>query len=178
MEAACALGLADGIVDLVESGETMRACGLTAISTLLSSQAVLIKSATPHERSTRADPAHHRTHPRRHRSINKYVLCQYNVQKKRPCRRALEITPGRRAATVSPLEDKNWNAVSSMVLKADVATIMESSKRSAPKTSSSSASTNAVSKPLYSPAFSPSNSTLHTNIRFEVLRRFYCELTF
>jgi ATP phosphoribosyltransferase len=38
---------------------------------------------------------------------------------------ALEITPGRRAATVSPLEDKNWNAVSSMVLKADVATIMD-----------------------------------------------------
>ena len=35
VEAACALGLADGIVDLVESGETMRACGLSALTTLL-----------------------------------------------------------------------------------------------------------------------------------------------
>lgn len=42
VEAACALGLADGIVDLVESGETMRAAKLSAIGKLLSSQAVLI----------------------------------------------------------------------------------------------------------------------------------------
>lgn len=44
VEAACALGVADGIVDLVESGETMRAAGLKAISTVVSSSAVLIKS--------------------------------------------------------------------------------------------------------------------------------------
>lgn len=44
VEAACALGVADGIVDLVESGETMRAAGLKAISTVVSSSAILIKS--------------------------------------------------------------------------------------------------------------------------------------
>jgi ATP phosphoribosyltransferase len=44
VEAACALGVADGIVDLVESGETMRAAGLKAISTVISSSAILIKS--------------------------------------------------------------------------------------------------------------------------------------
>ncbi|KAF8188600.1 hypothetical protein K438DRAFT_1764341 [Mycena galopus ATCC 62051] len=63
VEAACALGLADGIVDLVgknsfichppsinlaiESGDTMRAAGLHAIATLLESEAVLIKSTVP-----------------------------------------------------------------------------------------------------------------------------------
>ncbi len=124
VEAACALGLADGIVDLVESGETMRACGLTAISTLLSSQAVLIKSATPHERSNTELIQLITARIRGVIAASKYVLCQYNVQKN-DLARALEITPGRRAATVSPLEDKNWNAVSSMVLKADVATIMD-----------------------------------------------------
>ncbi|KAF8188542.1 hypothetical protein K438DRAFT_1764290 [Mycena galopus ATCC 62051] len=63
LEAACALGLAYGIVDLVgqnsficrppsinlaiESGDTMRAAGLHAIATLLESEAVLIKSTVP-----------------------------------------------------------------------------------------------------------------------------------
>ena len=42
MEAACALGLADGIVDLVESGDTMRAAKLHPIETILESEAVLI----------------------------------------------------------------------------------------------------------------------------------------
>lgn len=47
VEAACALGVADGIVDLVESGETMRAAGLKAISTVVESSAVLIRSKHP-----------------------------------------------------------------------------------------------------------------------------------
>jgi len=47
VEAACALGVADGIVDLVESGETMRAAGLIAIATVVESTAVLIKSKQP-----------------------------------------------------------------------------------------------------------------------------------
>ncbi|KIS65930.1 putative ATP phosphoribosyltransferase [Mycosarcoma maydis] len=124
VEAACALGLADGIVDLVESGETMRACGLTAITDLLVSQAVLIKSKVPHPRS---DTNLIQLITARIRGViaaSKYVLCQYNVEKIHLAQ-ALEITPGRRAATVSPLEDPDWNAVSSMVLKAQVATIMD-----------------------------------------------------
>ena len=35
LEASCALGVADAIVDLVESGETMKAAGLKAIETIL-----------------------------------------------------------------------------------------------------------------------------------------------
>lgn len=47
VEAACALGVADGIVDLVESGETMKAAGLKAIDTVVSSTAIMIKSKKP-----------------------------------------------------------------------------------------------------------------------------------
>ncbi|CAO1600726.1 ATP phosphoribosyltransferase (ATP-PRTase) (ATP-PRT) [Xanthoria calcicola] len=47
VEAACALGVADGIVDLVESGETMKAAGLEAIDTVVESKAVLIRSKHP-----------------------------------------------------------------------------------------------------------------------------------
>ncbi|KAL8903128.1 MAG: hypothetical protein Q9207_004131 [Kuettlingeria erythrocarpa] len=44
VEVACALGMADGIVDLVESGETMKSHGLKAIKTVVESKAVLIRS--------------------------------------------------------------------------------------------------------------------------------------
>ena len=42
VETACALGLASGIVDLVESGETMREAGLKPIATVMETSAVLI----------------------------------------------------------------------------------------------------------------------------------------
>jgi ATP phosphoribosyltransferase len=120
VEAACALGLADGIVDLVESGETMRACGLHEIGTLLSSQAVLIKSAAPHARSNTALINLITSRIRGVIAASRYVLVTYNV-KNEQLEENLRITPGRRAATVMPLDDKLWNAVQAMVLRSDVA---------------------------------------------------------
>ncbi|KZP01351.1 ATP phosphoribosyltransferase [Calocera viscosa TUFC12733] len=124
VEAACALGLADGIVDLVESGETMRAAGLHAISTLLVSEAVLIKS-------TQTKKSNHNLLIDRLTSriagviaAGKYVLCNYNIERIR-LKDATAITPGRRAATVSPLDDEGWVAVSSMVEKKIVAEVMD-----------------------------------------------------
>jgi len=134
VEAACALGLADGIVDLVESGDTMRAAGLHAIDTLLpSSEAVLISASSPKPLSVRT--------PEEQKKVDglielvknriagvvassKYVLCQYNVQRDRLAD-ALKITPGRRAPTISPLESGGWVAVSSMVEKKTVAQSMD-----------------------------------------------------
>lgn len=46
VEASCALGVADAIVDLVESGETMKAAGLKAIGTILTTSAHLFSSKT------------------------------------------------------------------------------------------------------------------------------------
>jgi ATP phosphoribosyltransferase len=112
-------------VDLVESGETMRACGLHPIATLLTSQAVLIRPTTPHER---ADTALTKLVTSRIRGViaaARYVLVEYNVQKS-TLDKALQITPGRRAPTVSPLDDQGWNAVSVMVLRKEVANVMDS----------------------------------------------------
>ncbi|KAF8635844.1 hypothetical protein AX15_000037 [Amanita polypyramis BW_CC] len=124
VEAACSLGLADGIVDLVESGETMRAAGLHAIATLMQTEAVLIKSAAP-------------KHPHLKHLIdlitkriagviaaNKYIICQYNVSRDKLAA-AIRLTPGRRAPTVSSIEEENWVAVSSMVEKARAADVMD-----------------------------------------------------
>jgi len=124
VEAACALGLADGIVDLVESGETMRAAGLHPISTILVSEAVLIRSAKV------ADAAHNGLIDRITSRIagviaaGKYVLCNYNIERTR-LKDATAITPGRRAATVSPLDDEGWVAVSAMVERKKVAEVMD-----------------------------------------------------
>jgi ATP phosphoribosyltransferase len=57
-------------------------------------------------------------------AANKYTVCQYNVSRDKLAA-ATAITPGRRAPTISPLEEENWVAVSSMVEKNKVATIMD-----------------------------------------------------
>lgn len=44
VEAACGLGLADGVIDLVETGTTMQAAGLEVVSEVLVTEAVLISS--------------------------------------------------------------------------------------------------------------------------------------
>ncbi|SCV73839.1 BQ2448_6269 [Microbotryum intermedium] len=124
VEAACALGLADGIVDLVESGETMRAAGLTAISTLLASQAVLIRSNKPSDTPTTSLITRITSRIAGVIAAGRYVLVQYNIRRN-VVDEATKITPGRRAATVSPLDDPEWVAVSSMVLKAEVADAMD-----------------------------------------------------
>jgi len=124
VEAACALGLADGIVDLVESGDTMRAAGLCAIATLLESEAVLIRSTTP--KHPHLSPIIDRITKRIAGVIaaEQYVIVQYNIPRAQ-LPEAKRVTPGRRAPTVSRLEQENWAAVSVMVEKKKVATVMD-----------------------------------------------------
>ena len=152
VEAACALGVADGIVDLVgmfsvrrkeknivlqtlhpfpcdktniplllpESGETMKAAGLKAIDTVVTSTSVLVKS-----RGSSSDVLNLITS--RIRGViaaQKFVLCQYNIPRTELAV-ACQITPGKRAPTVTALEEEGWVAVSSMVEKKSVALVMD-----------------------------------------------------
>ncbi|CAB4398331.1 uncharacterized protein OCT59_028315 [Rhizophagus irregularis] len=121
VEAACALGLADGIVDLVETGETMKVAGLHAISTVLETQAILIRNKNP------ANPYLVSKITSRLKGViaaKKYVLLNYNIIRDN-LREATKITPGRQAPTISPLDDGNWVEVQSMVVKEEVAEIMD-----------------------------------------------------
>ncbi|KAL8719891.1 MAG: hypothetical protein Q9225_003169 [Loekoesia sp. 1 TL-2023] len=121
VEAACALGVADGIVDLVESGDTMRANGLVAIHTIEESKAVLIKSKHP------SDPKLVDKIASRIRGViaaQQFVLCQYNIPRDLLAT-ATKITPGKRAPTVTQLDGADWVAVSSMVEKKKIATVMD-----------------------------------------------------
>ncbi|KAK4616119.1 ATP phosphoribosyltransferase [Fulvia fulva] len=121
VEAACALGVADGIVDLVESGETMRAAGLKAIATVVDSTAVLIKSKHP------SDPKLVNLITARIRGVitaQKYVLTTYNIER-RNLEAAKRITPGKRAPTINTLDEEGWVAVQAMVKRSDSAIVMD-----------------------------------------------------
>jgi ATP phosphoribosyltransferase len=121
VEAACALGVADGIVDLVESGETMKAAGLKAVDTVVESTAVLIKSKNP------SNPKLVELIAARIRGVitaQKYVLCQYNIRRS-SLPKAKTITPGKRAPTITSLDESDWVAVSAMVKKGEIATVMD-----------------------------------------------------
>lgn len=102
----------------------MRAAGLHAIATVLQTEAVLIKSSV-------------HKHPALEPLINlitsriagvvaadRYVVCEYNIRRDK-IHDATIITPGRRAATISPLEEEGWVAVSVMVEKQKAATVMD-----------------------------------------------------
>ena len=121
VEAACALGVADGIVDLVESGETMKAAGLQAIDTVVDTRAVLIRSKRP---SNQAMVDLIASRIKGVITAKQYVLCQYNVARK-DLNACIAVTPGRRAPTINALEEDGWLAVSAMVAKKEIATAMD-----------------------------------------------------
>lgn len=111
-------------VDLVESGETMRAAGLHPIATVLQTEAVLIKSSTP--KHPGLTPLIDLITSRIAGIIaaSRFVICEYNVPRSL-LSQATAVTPGRRAPTISPLEDSDWVAVSAMVEKKKQATVMD-----------------------------------------------------
>lgn len=106
----------------------MRAAGLHAVHTLLSSQAVLISSATPHP-TLAPELLSSLTTLITSRlagviAASQHVLCTYNILKS-ALPEAMKITPGRRAPTVSALEQDGWVAVSVMVKRKGMAEAMD-----------------------------------------------------
>lgn len=99
----------------------MRAAGLKAIDTVVSSTAVLISSKRP------SDPKLVSKVTNRIRGVitaQKWVLCTYNVPR-RLLPSVSKITPGRRAPTITSLEEDGWVAVSVMVERNQLANKMD-----------------------------------------------------
>lgn len=108
------------LITTLESGETMKAAGLKAIDTVVTSTAVLVKSRTSNNDTVNLLTS-------RIRGVitaQKFVLCQYNIPRSELAT-ACKITPGKRAPTITALEEENWVAVSSMVEKKRIATVMD-----------------------------------------------------
>jgi ATP phosphoribosyltransferase len=104
--------VADVIADVVSTGTTLRNAGLAIFGEpLLSSQAVLIQRSgtTP---APRVDQL-----VRRLQGViiaRQYVLMDYDIPDDL-VDEAVAITPGFESPTVSPLHNKGWSAVRSMV---------------------------------------------------------------
>ncbi|KAH3675925.1 hypothetical protein WICMUC_002221 [Wickerhamomyces mucosus] len=124
VEASCALGIADAIVDLVESGETMKAAGLIDIDTVLTTSAYLIESRNASE------PELVKKIKSRIEGVlaaQRYVLCTYNAPREQLAH-LLTVTPGRRGPTVSPIDDDGWVSVSSMIERASKGDVLDKLK--------------------------------------------------
>ncbi len=121
VEVMIALGVADAIVDLVETGSTLAANRLKILTDIGTYETVLIQNRRRREPET-ADRV-----VRRLEGVviaRAYSLLEYNVPRTKLAE-AEKITPGFRSPTVSALEDPNWCAVRAMVKRSEVIQIME-----------------------------------------------------
>lgn len=121
VEVMITLGVADAIVDLVETGSTLAANRLVVLDELGRYEAALVQNpASKHEQL--ADRV-----VRRLEGIiiaRSYSLLEYNVPEAK-LREAEKITPGFESPTISKLEESGWFAVRAMVKRSQVIEIME-----------------------------------------------------
>lgn len=121
VEGAIKLGVADLIVDVVATGNTIKQAGLKVFGpTILKSQAILIS------RPNFINPSAERLIRRISGVViaRQYVLVDYDIEKKNLAA-ACEITPGLESPTISPLQKEDWVAVRAMVKRADVHNAMD-----------------------------------------------------
>ena len=121
VEVMVTLGVADAIVDLVETGSTLAANRLRILEEIGRYETVLVQ----HKTSPHADHADRVV--RRLEGVviaRSYSLLEYNVPRNK-LPEAEQITPGFNSPTVSALEDPAWCAVRAMVRRTDVIDIME-----------------------------------------------------
>jgi len=121
VEAACGLGLADAVVDLVETGTTAAAAGLEEIETIMESETVLIANPnSTHEKLINLVQARIEGY----RIATQYVLMVYNIEEKNQAL-AARIAPGHESPTISQLALKGWLSVSVMVKAKEVGEVMD-----------------------------------------------------
>jgi ATP phosphoribosyltransferase len=121
VEVMILLGVADAIVDLVETGSTLAANRLIVIDELGRYEAVVVQNPT----TTHTDLADRVI--RRLEGIviaRSYSLLEYNVPEAK-LREAEKITPGFESPTISKLEEAGWFAIRAMVKRSEVIEIME-----------------------------------------------------
>jgi ATP phosphoribosyltransferase len=121
VEIMISLGVADAIVDLVETGSTLAANQLRILEIIGQYETVLIQSPNCRDIAT-ADRI-----VRRLEGVviaRDFSLLEYNIPRSKLAA-AEAITPGFTSPTVNSLEDPDWCAVRAMVKRSEVIPIME-----------------------------------------------------
>ncbi|TAM83307.1 MAG: ATP phosphoribosyltransferase [Jatrophihabitans sp.] len=122
VETAVRLDVADAIADVVSTGTTLRNAGLETFGeALLTSEAVLIR-----RRGAGATPPVEQLIRRLQGVIiaRQYVLMDYDIPDEF-VEKAVAITPGIESPTVSPLHERGWSAVRSMVERKRINPVMD-----------------------------------------------------
>ncbi len=121
VEIMIALGVADAIVDLVETGSTLAANQLRVLADIGRYETVLIQHRQPR------DPDMADRVVRRLEGVviaRSYSLLEYNIPRA-SLPAAEQITPGFNSPTINALEDPLWCAVQVMVRRSEVIDVME-----------------------------------------------------
>lgn len=126
VEIAPGIGLADAICDLVSSGSTLLMNGLKEVETILSSQAVLIKSIEFNEEKQRLlDKLLFRIKAVKKAKNNKYILLNAPDNK---LNEIIKLLPGMKSPSVMPLAESGWSSVHSVLNENDFWEIIEKLK--------------------------------------------------
>ena len=121
VEIMIGLGVADAIVDLVETGSTLAANQLRILTDIGEYETVLIQN--PKNR----DPVMADRVVRRLEGVviaRDYSLLDYNISRSKLAE-AERITPGFNSPTVNSTEDPNWCSVRVMVRRKEIIAVME-----------------------------------------------------
>lgn len=121
VEIMIGLGVADAIVDLVETGSTLAANKLRILTDIGEYETVLIQSMAGR------DPVTADRIVRRLEGVviaRDFSLLEYNIPRSK-LSEAEVVTPGFNSPTVTSLEDQNWCAVRVMVRRKEVISAME-----------------------------------------------------
>jgi ATP phosphoribosyltransferase len=121
VEIMITLGVADAIVDLVETGSTLAANRLRILDEIGHYETLLIQN-----KQRRLSDVADRVVRRLEGVViaRSYSLLEYNIPKSK-LSEAEKITPGYNSPTVNSLEDPNWCAVQVMVRRKNVIDVME-----------------------------------------------------
>lgn len=123
VEISIALGVADAIADVVESGATMREAGLEIVGEpMLCSEAVVI--AGNKATAERPEVALLIARLRGIMRAAEYVMVEYNIERSK-LEEACRITPGIESPTIAPLSNPDWIAVKSMVKRKESNAVMD-----------------------------------------------------
>lgn len=121
VEVMISLGVADAIVDLVETGSTLAANRLRILDEIGRYETILIQNHSP-----RQEDMANRVVRRLEGVViaRSYSLLEYNIPRAKLAE-AERITPGFNSPTVNALEDPDWCAVRVMVRRKEVIPAME-----------------------------------------------------
>lgn len=121
VEIMVTLGVADAIVDLVETGSTLAANRLRILAEIGRYETVLVENTLAHDKAVTDRIV------RRLEGVviaRSYSLLEYNILRSKLAQ-AEAITPGFNSPTINSLEDPDWCAVRAMVRRSEVIEVME-----------------------------------------------------